>query len=105
MESRERLIVGFAAETENVAEHARSKLAAKRADMIVANDVTREGAGFDVDTNIVTLFFREGPEVQLPKMSKLDVAHRVLDELLRLRQQQMASHASSSAPNSRANRQ
>ncbi|HXN64765.1 MAG TPA: bifunctional phosphopantothenoylcysteine decarboxylase/phosphopantothenate--cysteine ligase CoaBC [Candidatus Acidoferrales bacterium] len=103
-ESRERLIVGFAAETQNVAEHARAKLAAKRADMIVANDVTREGAGFDVNTNIVTLFFREGPEVELPKMSKLNVAHRVLDELLRLRQQQVASHPSSSAPPSRANR-
>src|SRR5216684_8283210 len=54
----ERFIVGFAAETEHVAENARQKLAAKNADMIVANDVTAEGAGFDHDTNIVTLFAR-----------------------------------------------
>jgi phosphopantothenoylcysteine decarboxylase/phosphopantothenate--cysteine ligase len=82
---RERLIIGFAAETDHVAEHARAKLAAKGADLIVANDVTQDGAGFDVDTNIVTFFFREGGEVRLPQMSKFDVANRVLDELLRLR--------------------
>ncbi len=82
---RERLIIGFAAETDHVAEHARAKLAAKGADLIVANDVTQSGAGFDVDTNIVTFFFREGGEVRLPQMSKFDVANRVLDELLRLR--------------------
>jgi phosphopantothenoylcysteine decarboxylase/phosphopantothenate--cysteine ligase len=82
---RERLIIGFAAETDHVAEHARAKLAAKGADLIVANDVTQDGAGFDVDTNIVTFFFREGGEVRLPQMSKFDAANRVLDELLRLR--------------------
>ena len=52
-----RLVVGFAAETERVAENARKKLTAKNADIIVANDVTAEGAGFDVDTNVVTLVF------------------------------------------------
>jgi len=81
----DRLVVGFAAETENVAENARKKLAQKNADLIVANDVTAEGAGFDVDTNIVTLFARDGRDLPLARMSKRDVAQRILDETLRLR--------------------
>jgi len=81
----DRLIVGFAAETNNVAENARKKLAAKNADLIVANDVTAEGAGFDHDTNIVTLFARDGRDLALPKLSKSEVAQRILDEVLRLR--------------------
>ncbi len=81
----ERLVVGFAAETNNVAENARKKLAAKNADLIVANDVTAEGAGFNMDTNIVTFFARDGREVVLPKLSKMEVAQRILDEALRLR--------------------
>ena len=79
-----RLIVGFAAETDNVAGNGRKKLQAKNADLIVANDVTAEGAGFDVDTNVVTLFARDGRDLPLPKMSKREVAHRILDEVLRL---------------------
>ena len=81
----ERLIVGFAAETQAVAENARKKLVAKNADMIVANDVTAEGAGFDHDTNIVTLFARDGRDLPLPRMSKSEVAQRILDEVVRLR--------------------
>src|SRR6202047_578343 len=81
----DRFIVGFAAETEHVAENARQKLAAKNADMIVANDVTAEGAGFDHDTNIVTLFARDGRDLALPRMSKSEVAQRILDEVVRLR--------------------
>jgi phosphopantothenoylcysteine decarboxylase / phosphopantothenate---cysteine ligase len=81
----DRLMVGFAAETENVAENARKKLAAKNADLIVANDVTAEGAGFDADTNVVTLFARDGRDLPLPRMSKKEVAQRILDEVLRLR--------------------
>lgn len=81
----DRLIVGFAAETEHVAENARKKLAAKNADLIVANDVTAEGAGFDHDTNIVTLFSGDGRDLALPKLSKSEVAQRILDEVLRLR--------------------
>ena len=81
----DRLVVGFAAETENVAENACKKLAQKNADLIVANDVTAEGAGFDVDTNIVTLFARDGRDLPLARMSKRDVAQRILDEALRLR--------------------
>jgi phosphopantothenoylcysteine decarboxylase / phosphopantothenate---cysteine ligase len=79
-----RLIVGFAAETEKVAENARKKLQLKDADLIVANDVTAEGAGFDVDTNIVTLFARDGRDLALPKLTKREVAHRILDEVVRL---------------------
>jgi len=81
----ERLIVGFAAETENVAANARKKLVSKNADLIVANDVTAEGAGFDHETNIVTLFSRDGRDLPLPKLTKAEVAQRILDETIRLR--------------------
>ena len=80
----DRLIVGFAAETDRVAENARKKLKDKHADLIVANDVTAEGAGFDVDTNVVTIFSRDGRDLPLPKLSKTEVAHRILDEVVRL---------------------
>jgi phosphopantothenoylcysteine decarboxylase / phosphopantothenate---cysteine ligase len=80
-----KIVVGFAAETDHVAENARKKLAAKNADLIVANDVTAEGAGFDQDTNVVTLFSRDGRDLALPKMSKGEVAQRILDEVVRLR--------------------
>lgn len=84
-EKGERLVAGFAAETENVAANARKKLAEKNADLIVANDVSAEGAGFDVDTNIVTIFSRDGRDLPLPRLSKAEVADRILDEMLRLR--------------------
>jgi phosphopantothenoylcysteine decarboxylase/phosphopantothenate--cysteine ligase len=80
-----RIIIGFAAETNDVAASASKKLTSKNADLIVANDVTESGAGFNGETNVVTLFSRDAEEVRLPKMSKFDVAGRVLDELLRLR--------------------
>jgi phosphopantothenoylcysteine decarboxylase/phosphopantothenate--cysteine ligase len=80
-----KIVVGFAAETDHVAENARKKLATKNADLIVANDVTTEGAGFDRDTNVVTLFSRDGRDLALPKMLKSEVAQRILDEVLRLR--------------------
>ncbi len=80
-----RLVVGFAAETGHVAENARKKLSAKNADLIVANDVTAEGAGFDLDTNVVTLLARDGRDLALPKMTKREVAERILDEVVRLR--------------------
>jgi phosphopantothenoylcysteine decarboxylase/phosphopantothenate--cysteine ligase len=81
-----RILVGFAAETDSVAENARVKLECKGADMIVANDVTQDGAGFDTDTNIVTMYLRDGREIPLPKMSKFDVANRLLDQILILAQ-------------------
>ena len=80
------IFVGFAAETNDVLAHARDKLARKNLDMIVANDVTRPGAGFDVDTNIVTLITKDGQEA-LPMMSKAEVAQRILDRALALRRE------------------
>lgn len=80
------VFVGFAAETNDVLTHARDKLARKNLDMIVANDVTRPGAGFDVDTNIVTLITKDGQEA-LPMMSKAEVAQRILDRALALRRE------------------
>jgi len=77
-----RILVGFAAETERLVENARDKLARKHADIIIGNDVTQEGAGFDSDTNIVTLYLRDGREVPLPKLSKFEVANRILDQIL-----------------------
>jgi len=85
VEKGSRLVVGFAAETDHVAENARKKLTAKNADLIVANDVTAEGAGFDLDTNVVTLLARDGRDLALPKMTKREVAERILDEVVRLR--------------------
>jgi len=79
------LVVGFAAETDRVLENAAQKLRAKHLDMMVANDVTQEGAGFDADTNIVTLVFPGGRKVALEKMPKFDVANRILDEVVGLR--------------------
>jgi len=81
----EHVLVGFAAETDSMAESAREKLQKKNVDLIVANDVTAAGAGFDVETNVVTFLRRNGGETALPRMSKFDVANRVLDEVLRLR--------------------
>jgi phosphopantothenoylcysteine decarboxylase / phosphopantothenate---cysteine ligase len=81
-EKGSRVIIGFAAETNNVSENARAKLARKSADMIVANDVTQEGAGFDTDTNIVTMYLPGAPEISLPKLNKFDVANRIFDQAL-----------------------
>jgi phosphopantothenoylcysteine decarboxylase / phosphopantothenate---cysteine ligase len=88
-----KIVVGFAAETDHVAENARKKLASKNADLIVANDVTAEGAGFDRDTNVVTLFSRDSRDLALPKLPKSEVAQRILDEVLRLRTVLQASPA------------
>jgi phosphopantothenoylcysteine decarboxylase/phosphopantothenate--cysteine ligase len=85
------IIVGFAAETENLLENAAAKLREKRVDMIVANDVTQAGAGFDSDTNIVTLIFPDGRTKALEKMSKLDVANAILDEVVGLRSKRVAA--------------
>jgi phosphopantothenoylcysteine decarboxylase/phosphopantothenate--cysteine ligase len=76
-----RTLIGFAAETEDVLNRARSKLEQKGLDLIVANDVTQEGAGFDLDTNIVTLIDAHGETTALPKLSKSEVAERILDRI------------------------
>jgi phosphopantothenoylcysteine decarboxylase/phosphopantothenate--cysteine ligase len=83
-EKGSRVLIGFAAETDRLAENARAKLTRKGADIIVANDVTQEGAGFDGDTNIVTLFLRDGRELPQPKLTKLEVANRILDAALQI---------------------
>jgi phosphopantothenoylcysteine decarboxylase / phosphopantothenate---cysteine ligase len=80
------IIVGFAAETENVLENARQKLVAKNLDAIVVNDVSREGVGFDSDRNAVTIITRD-EVVEVPETTKWEVAQRVLDQIVRLRQQ------------------
>lgn len=80
----DQIMVGFAAETENVLENAKKKLESKNLDFIVANDVTMEGAGFATDTNIVTFINRSGMITSLPKMSKEDVAARILDKVVEL---------------------
>ena len=85
------LIIGFAAETSNLLENAASKLQKKGLDLIVANDVTQEGAGFDADTNIVTLISPDGQAKPLEKMSKLDVANVILDEAISLRSRRAAA--------------
>jgi phosphopantothenoylcysteine decarboxylase/phosphopantothenate--cysteine ligase len=84
--SNGQLVIGFAAETNDVVNYARSKMEKKGLDMVVANDITKEGAGFDTDTNIATLLTKTG-EVDLPLMSKRELADRILDELVRLRKQ------------------
>jgi phosphopantothenoylcysteine decarboxylase/phosphopantothenate--cysteine ligase len=76
------VLVGFAAETRDLAENALSKLNRKNLDMIVANLVNEPGTGFGVDTNRVTLFFRDGRQEALPEMDKLQVAHTLLDRVL-----------------------
>jgi phosphopantothenoylcysteine decarboxylase / phosphopantothenate---cysteine ligase len=78
------VIVGFAAETENVLENARKKLASKSLDAIVVNDVSREGVGFDSDRNAVTII-SQSEVVEVPETSKWEVAHRVLDQVVKLR--------------------
>ncbi|MBQ7867916.1 MAG: bifunctional phosphopantothenoylcysteine decarboxylase/phosphopantothenate--cysteine ligase CoaBC [Clostridia bacterium] len=78
------ILVGFAAETQNVLVNAQKKLTSKNLDLIVANDVTAEGAGFGVDTNIVTLITKEGADA-LPKLSKSEVAERIWDKALSLK--------------------
>lgn len=74
------ILIGFAAETNNVEEYARKKLLSKNADMIVANNVQEKGAGFGTDTNIVTFYKKDGQAVELPILSKNEVARRILDE-------------------------
>lgn len=96
------LRVGFAAETNDVERYARGKLEEKDLDWIVANDVSRPGRGFDVDTNEVILYSRRGEFIPLPLMPKLNVADRILDALMpqlmeRVRRRQAAAAASGEA--------
>jgi phosphopantothenoylcysteine decarboxylase/phosphopantothenate--cysteine ligase len=94
--ARRPVLVGFAAETADVIEHARQKLEAKRCDLVVANDVGEPGAGFAVDTNHVTLVDREAA-VDVPPGPKAEVAHRILDRVVAL----LAASSASPAPAAR----
>ena len=78
------LIIGFAAETENVLENARKKLAKKSLDAIVVNDVSRDGVGFDSDRNAVTILTQD-EVLEVPETTKWEVAQRVLDQIVKLR--------------------
>lgn len=81
---RDQILVGFAAETEKVFEHARQKLREKNVDIVVANDITAPGAGPEVETNIVTLLYRDGKSETLPCLPKRDVAREILRRVARL---------------------
>jgi phosphopantothenoylcysteine decarboxylase/phosphopantothenate--cysteine ligase len=85
--ARPQIVVGFAAETENVLENARKKLASKSLDAIVVNDVSQEGVGFDSERNAVTII-THGEVVEVPETTKWEVAQRVLDQIVRLRKLQ-----------------
>jgi len=76
-----RILVGFAVETENLLENAKAKLIEKNMDIIVANDVTKEGAGFGCDTNIIKILTADDHIEDLPLMSKMEVADRILDRI------------------------
>jgi phosphopantothenoylcysteine decarboxylase / phosphopantothenate---cysteine ligase len=84
------VVVGFAAETENVLENARKKLASKSLDAIVVNDVSRAGVGFDSDRNAVTII-SQSEVVEVPETSKWEVAQRVLDQVVKLRKRSGAA--------------
>ncbi len=77
------ILVGFAAETEHLIENAQAKLTKKNLDLLVANDVTQPGAGFNVDTNIATLITREGM-TERPLQTKAALADDILDQVIRL---------------------
>jgi len=90
LRKKSQIVVGFAAETENVLENARQKLVSKNLDAIVVNDVSREGVGFDSDRNAVTII--TGDEVvEVPETTKWEVAQRVLDQVVRMRQARKSS--------------
>ncbi len=80
----DRVLVGFAAETERLLAHAAEKLQKKNLDMVVANDLTTEGAGFDVDTNVVRFLFADGRVKELDLMSKEQVANQLLNQVVKL---------------------
>ena len=84
IKKKHQIFVGFAAETDHVKKNAEAKLSAKNLDLIVANDVTRPGAGFNADTNIVTLITHDSSE-DLPMMTKRKVAEAILDKILSIR--------------------
>jgi len=81
------ILVGFAAETEKLTSNAAEKLHKKNLDIIVANDVTRKDSGFDTDTNLVQIIYKDGRVEDMPMMSKHDLANELLDRIMKLRRQ------------------
>ncbi|AKL95543.1 coenzyme A biosynthesis bifunctional protein CoaBC [Clostridium aceticum] len=81
---KEKILVGFAAETDHVIEYAKGKILKKNLDFIVANDVTQEGAGFGTDTNIVYLIDKNDNITKIDRSSKLEIAHHILDKVKQL---------------------
>ena len=81
---KNQVLIGFAAETQNILEYARKKLVEKNLEFIVANDVTVEGAGFSVSTNIATIIWRNGEVETFDKMSKADLAEKIIQRLSKL---------------------
>jgi phosphopantothenoylcysteine decarboxylase/phosphopantothenate--cysteine ligase len=88
----DRLLIGFAAETQNLQQEARRKLESKNCDMVVGNLVGAAGMGFESDQNEVTLVLSTGEIVELPRASKREIADRIFDEILKLRLSLHASH-------------
>ena len=78
---KSQILVGFAAETENLLDYAKKKLVEKNLDFIVANDVTAEGAGFNVPTNIVSIIYRDGQVENFSKMTKAELAEKIISRL------------------------
>jgi phosphopantothenoylcysteine decarboxylase / phosphopantothenate---cysteine ligase len=92
------IIIGFAAETDDLLARAKEKLRGKGLDAIVANDVTRAGLGFESQNNMVVILTRNNPTpIELPLMSKLEIAHRILDEIVKLRQATGVSRTASTS--------
>lgn len=84
-QKRGRILVGFAAETEEVLENALKKLKGKNLDLLVVNDVTEPGVGFDSDTNAVTILTHDGRHIQVGKRAKRDVANQILNQVVALK--------------------
>jgi phosphopantothenoylcysteine decarboxylase / phosphopantothenate---cysteine ligase len=78
------IVVGFAAETNDIINNARGKIQKKNLDMIVANDVSKADAGFDVDTNSVKIIKKDNSIIEIPNMPKDEVAHKILDEIVKI---------------------
>jgi len=84
----DRILVGFAAETENVVENAREKLLRKNLDLIVANDIAQPGAGFSSDTNAAVMIDRTGTVTDLPLGAKTELAFMIMDRVVELKKNQ-----------------
>ena len=77
-----RFTIGFAAESENLLQNAAAKIDKKNLDMIVANDISQKGSGFEVDTNQVIFLYKDGTQEPLPVLSKLEVAEKIMQTVL-----------------------